>query len=203
MRVALNVYALRDFNEANEFLSSVGLGFYHSGVEIDGREYSYAPNVGIYDTSPRSVPNAVFRGTVEMGQFEGGRATLADAIDSLRARFTPSGYDIMTNNCNAFADALVFELTTAHVPPWINRMALLGSCVACLLPRHLLKPPDGLPAPSRGTTVSANTTTSFQAFQGTGYSMAAESAGAASPSPTDLSAKIRAATLRRLDASPD
>lgn len=97
--VVLNVY---DINEANELLSSMGLGFYHSGVEIvfeERREYSYAPQVGIYDSSPRSVPNAFFRGAVELGQFDGGREALIRAIDSLRSRFTPTGYDVISNNC--------------------------------------------------------------------------------------------------------
>lgn len=184
--VVLNVY---DLNEANELLSSMGLGFYHSGVEIgleERREYAFAPIVGIYDSPPRSVPNALFRGAVNMGYFEGGRERLARAIDALRGRFRPDGYDMVTNNCNNFADALVHELLGAHIPPWINRLAALGSCVACLVPRKL-------PSPAVDAT--------SHAFGGDGYSVGR--AGSSTEQGLDPRAQIRAATLRRLDTGPD
>lgn len=37
MDVKLNVY---DLSEANGLLQPIGVGFYHSGVEINGREYT-------------------------------------------------------------------------------------------------------------------------------------------------------------------
>ena len=38
MTVKLNVY---DLVPANGFLYGIGMGFYHSGVEINGQEYTY------------------------------------------------------------------------------------------------------------------------------------------------------------------
>ena len=51
--VKLNVYDLD--SPGNEFLSALGLGLYHTGVEVDGREYSYGAGYGIGDALPRSA----------------------------------------------------------------------------------------------------------------------------------------------------
>ena len=90
--VKLNVYDLD--SPGNEFLSALGLGLYHTGVEVDGREYSYGAGYGIGDARPRSAAQnpgvARFRGSYVMGQAESLQA-LGRAVDELRgsARVDP------------------------------------------------------------------------------------------------------------------
>lgn len=188
MRVQLYVY---DLHGSNDLFSSFGLGFYHSSVVVEGLEYSYAPDVGMYDTSPLSAPpNAVFKGSVDMGEFQGGKARLAKALDSLRRRFRPDAYDVLSNNCNNFADALVFELVGKHVPSWVNRAAQLGTCVSCL------RPP---------IKAHASGETSFQPFGGQGYSFEQPPTNRMNERTTggdsvDRRNKMGAAALRRIDA---
>lgn len=67
-KVYVNVYDLGN----NEFLYPFGLGFYHSGIEIDGRgliqevlyltriEYTYSKS-GVFSSTPKEAPPAVFR----------------------------------------------------------------------------------------------------------------------------------------------
>ena len=43
------------------------MGIHHSGVEILGREYSFASGGGIFDSSPRDAPGAKFRESI--GEF--------------------------------------------------------------------------------------------------------------------------------------
>ena len=85
--VKLNVYDLD--SPGNEFLSALGLGLYHTGVEVDGREYSYGAGYGIGDARPRSAAQnpgvARFRGSYVMGQAESLQA-LGRAVDELRGR---------------------------------------------------------------------------------------------------------------------
>ena len=129
--VKLNVYDLD--SPGNEFLSALGLGLYHTGVEVDGREYSYGAGYGIGDARPRSAAQnpgvARFRGSYVMGQAESLQA-LGRAVDELRGRFPASAYDLVQRNCNHFTDALVFALCGRHTPGWVNRAATVGSCVA-------------------------------------------------------------------------
>ena len=105
-KVILNVY---DLSPANEYLYSVGefpllenqgcslpnpnhdkgLGLHHSGVEVLGREYSFASGGGVFDSSPKEAPGAKFRESIELGHFEGGSAELNSAISGLRDEFGP------------------------------------------------------------------------------------------------------------------
>ena len=46
-KVVLNVY---DLSPSNKYLYSIGLGFYHSGVEVNGKEYSFGGNPEMMST---------------------------------------------------------------------------------------------------------------------------------------------------------
>ena len=48
--MVLNVY---DLSPINEFGHPIGLGVFHSGLEVGGREYSFAGGGGIFDHDPR------------------------------------------------------------------------------------------------------------------------------------------------------
>ena len=54
--VILNVY---DMFWTNEYTGNMGLGVYHSGLEVYGREYAYGghpfPFSGIFDIAPRAA----------------------------------------------------------------------------------------------------------------------------------------------------
>ncbi|KAJ1445981.1 PPPDE putative peptidase domain-containing protein [Pelagophyceae sp. CCMP2097] len=199
--VRLNVYDLND--RVNDLVSAVGLGLYHSGVEIDGREYTYAGGAGIHDTRPRAVPpNVTFRCSLDLGLFDGGARRLAQCVDELRGEFPPQGYDLVTKNCNHFSDCLVHKLLQAHIPSWINRAAMLGSCVVCLLPR-----------PPQEAATDGPAAVTFTPFGGGGNSLGGGEMHRPDAPPPPLTpthdrkdaacAKIRAAALRRLEASPD
>ena len=69
-----------DLSPANDYLYAMGMGLHHSGVEILGREYSFASGGGIFDSSPKDAPGAKFRESIELGAFEGGSAELQSAI---------------------------------------------------------------------------------------------------------------------------
>ena len=56
------------------------MGLHHSGVEILGKEYSFASGGGIFDSSPKEAPGAQFREAIELGAFDGGSSELQSAI---------------------------------------------------------------------------------------------------------------------------
>lgn len=136
-KVLLNVY---DLSPANDYLVVVGMGLHHSGVEILGREYSYGSGGGVFDGPPRTAPGARFRCQLDLGTFEGGMDRLHRALDELRhgGGFGPDGYNLIRRNCNHFCNALVWQLARRTIPPHVNRLANIGECCSCLLPRQLL-----------------------------------------------------------------
>ena len=61
-------------------VQSIGMGLHHSGVEILGKEYSFASGGGIFDSTPKDAPGAKFRESIELGAFDGGSMELQSAI---------------------------------------------------------------------------------------------------------------------------
>jgi hypothetical protein len=68
-------------------VQSIGMGLHHSGVEILGREYSFASGGGIFDSSPKDAPGAKFRESIELGSFDGGSSELQSAISGEMVSF--------------------------------------------------------------------------------------------------------------------
>jgi len=217
--VALNVY---DLAPANELLHPVGLGIYHTGVEISGSEYTFADSAGIFSHPPRSVPQAKFREQIDLGSFEGAENGAAALVQSaVRAlaeeKFGPNDYHILQNNCNHFAKALVWKLLQKQIPAYINRMADIGVCCSCLIPKKLLenapvndeqssetssflvKAPVNYPRQNATTTTSMVFAGSGSKLGGGSTTTTTVSTTSSSDALTDRREKARMAALARLE----
>lgn len=135
-KVHLNVY---DLSPANDYLYPIGFGLHHSGVEILGKEYTFASGGGVFDHSPGEAPGAKHRERLELGIFEGTSADVNSAISELKSQFGPNSYNLITKNCNSFANALVWVLLRKTIPSHVNRLADIGSCCSCLIPKQMLE----------------------------------------------------------------
>ncbi|CAB9514762.1 Desumoylating isopeptidase 2 [Seminavis robusta] len=138
-KVYLNVY---DLNPVNFFLGPVGIGLYHSGVEIDGFEYSFASRGGgIFKIEPRKARGVRFYQQIEMGSIdeEQGIQQLQRALDELKDGFQPQKYDFVTNNCNHFCNALLVKLLGKGLPGHVNRMSYLWTTanIPWLVPKNI------------------------------------------------------------------
>ncbi len=219
--VILNVY---DLSPVNDYLYAMGMGLHHSGVEILGKEYSFASGGGVFDSTPKDAPGAKFRGSIELGSFDGGQAELSSAISDLREEFGPDRYNLIKRNCNHFANALVWRLLRRTIPGHVNRLANIGQCCSCLLPRKLLEEsPVGPNAGGSGGSSSGfqvygrpgdkkNEGSSTTAFSGSGQTLGSQ--GSTSRVPllsswrkgdkkddlTDRREKARLAALNRMNA---
>mmetsp|Transcript_129626 Transcript_129626/g.375428 ORF Transcript_129626/g.375428 Transcript_129626/m.375428 type:complete len:256 (-) Transcript_129626:14-781(-) len=177
-QVLLNLY---DLSPANDILFSLGLGFHHSGLEIGGREYSFGSGgSGIFEHAPKDAPGARFRCQIELGSYDGGTKELNQALDDLRSNgFGSDGYNLLKRNCNHFCNALSWRLLRKSIPAYVNRMADIGNCCSCLLPKQLLEdsPVGGkegatqsFVVPTRASMNRGAATSSF-AFTGKGHSL--------------------------------
>jgi len=134
--VRLNVY---DLSPVNEYIAWLGLGVYHSGLEVDGREWTFGSGegsgTGVFECRPREVPN--FRKAVELGELDMTSMQIEKLVWDLARGYPGSRYNLLTCNCNHFATELAARLGAETVPPWVNRLAYIGACFAWLLPRSL------------------------------------------------------------------
>ena len=129
-QVLLNVY---NIHEGNTVLGSMGLGIYHSGVEINGKEYSFSAS-GVCRTNPKLPEFGEFKESIVIGSFQ-GLDFLNSTVASLAASdFLPGTYNVVNKNCNNFSNALCVSLCNNPIPTWINRAASIGSSFSAITP---------------------------------------------------------------------
>lgn len=182
--VVLNVY---DLHPSNNSFYSYGIGAFHSGLDVDGREYCYGgapPDVagemtGVHHITPRSAPEGPYRTSIQM-ETRLTRNEIQSIIAELSNDFKARDYNVISKNCNHFTDALSRRLCGRGIPSWVNRLATLGSWFSCFLPRGF-----GQPQPQNATQNPTNTSSddasstsqqqgtsnSFIAFSGEGRSL--------------------------------
>ena len=116
MKVFINIY---DLNPINNFLYPIGLGFYHTGIQIGNTEYTFAEGAGIVEHVPKEgMPEAPFRETIYLGE---SNKYLCDVLVTLRKVFKYNNYHILTRNCNTFCNALSMELLNKPIPSFLHR----------------------------------------------------------------------------------
>ncbi|GJD12126.1 DeSI-like protein At4g17486 [Galdieria sulphuraria] len=122
--VVLHVYDLihpdevERLRKVNNYLILFGLGFFHSGVEIFGKEYSFGANnsmeTGVFSVPPKQTVGAIYRQSILIAEYPG------------------SSYSLFYNNCNHFSNDLCERLCGKSIPKWINRLAFLASYIPCI-----------------------------------------------------------------------
>ncbi|KAL8245043.1 hypothetical protein R6Q59_011301 [Mikania micrantha] len=136
--VYLNVY---DLTPINGYAYWVGLGVYHSGVQVHGVEYAFGAHehstTGIFEVEPRKCPGFTFRKSILIGRTDFGLREVRSFIEKLATEYTGNSYNLITRNCNHFCNDLCLRLTSKPIPSWVNRLARLGFLCNCVLPAGL------------------------------------------------------------------
>lgn len=132
--VYLNVY---DLSPMNDYTYDVGIGFYHSGVQVHGDEWTFSTS-GVFYHRPQQAPNVKFRTKILLGTVNYTSSKVKDIVNSLRDDFQGERYHLLNHNCNCFSESLTFALLNKHIPSYVNRLANIGSSISCLIPKSLL-----------------------------------------------------------------
>jgi len=130
--IRLNVYnASDDGSQLPSFLKCVGI--YHSGVEIEGIEYSFAGVTGIYECQKGDYGPLVE--SIDLGLSATPQREISKIISELRSEFRGDTYHIILHNCNHFTEALVNKCMHGKgaVPGWVNRAARISSFCKCFM----------------------------------------------------------------------
>ncbi|XP_077238052.1 deSI-like protein At4g17486 [Tasmannia lanceolata] len=133
--VYLNVY---DLTPINGYAYWLGLGIYHSGVQVHGVEYAFGahemPTTGIFEGEPKQCPGFTFRKSILIGRTDLGPKEVRSFMEKLAEEYTGNTYHLITKNCNHFCNDACIRLTGKTIPRWVNRMAKIGLICNCVLP---------------------------------------------------------------------
>ncbi|EEF35069.1 deSI-like protein At4g17486 [Ricinus communis] len=136
--VYLNVY---DLTPINGYAYWLGLGVYHSGVQVHGVEYAFGaheyPTTGIFEGEPKQCEGFRFRKTLLIGKTDLGPAQVRAVMEELAAEYRGNAYNLITKNCNHFCNDACVKLTGNPIPNWVNRLARIGFLCNCVLPANL------------------------------------------------------------------
>nr|XP_027194330.1 deubiquitinase DESI2-like [Dermatophagoides pteronyssinus] len=147
--VYLNVY---DMASINQYSSSLGIGIYHTGVEVFDSEYAYGGHPldfsGIFEIEPKDVialgeETFKFKKSILIGHTDFQREDVRQIIKEFGKEFKGDKYHLLHKNCNHFSDSFLKYLCGKPLPPWINRLAYLSTCVPFLercIPKEFLIP---------------------------------------------------------------
>lgn len=137
--VFLNVYDLMIMNYT---INRLGIGVYHTGVEVYGREYSYAghyhtENTGLKDSVPRDTSwlhDAIWRERIYIGKTRLTKEEVKAKFEELKPIFLGPSYNVLDRNCNHFTNHFVKILTGKEMPAYVNRIMKIASKVRPCLP---------------------------------------------------------------------
>ncbi|KAI7753657.1 hypothetical protein M8C21_015799 [Ambrosia artemisiifolia] len=136
--VYLNVYDLTSMNGCAYWL---GLGVYHSGVQVHGVEYAFGGHekstTGIYEGEPRQCDGFMFRKQILIGWTEMSQLEVRRFMEELARDYTGNSYELITRNCNHFCNDACIRLAGNPIPSWINRLARIGLLCNCLIPTRI------------------------------------------------------------------
>ncbi|XP_042063033.1 deSI-like protein At4g17486 [Salvia splendens] len=133
--VYLNVY---DLTPINGYAYWLGLGIYHSGVQVHGVEYAFGAHehstTGIFEVEPKHCPGFTFRKSILIARSDLGPKEVRALMENLAREYPGNAYNLISKNCNHFCNDVCLRLTGKQIPRWVNRLARLGLFCNCVLP---------------------------------------------------------------------
>ncbi|KAL5065042.1 hypothetical protein RYX36_026779 [Vicia faba] len=136
--VVLNVY---DLTPINSYMYWFGLGIFHSGIEVYGKEYGFGAHdfsaSGVFETEPKTCPGFIYRCSINLGQIHMSPSEFRTFIENMASEYYGDTYHLISKNCNHFTSDVSHRLVGKQTPGWVNRLAKLGALCSCLLPECL------------------------------------------------------------------
>ncbi|KAI9363580.1 PPPDE putative peptidase domain-containing protein [Pilaira anomala] len=149
-KIVLNVYDMLQPGFITNFGYALGIGIYHSGIEIGEHEYCFGGHdyehvTGVFMVQPKIGPQGLlFKQSIHMGYTDLSKKQVDKVLQDISKEYIGTSYNLLTRNCNHFSEELCKRLTGKAVPGWINRAAKLGTMFPCVIPTEWVEPPDAV-----------------------------------------------------------
>ncbi|RHZ78609.1 hypothetical protein Glove_158g110 [Diversispora epigaea] len=136
--VFLNVYDMLPRGKITDLGYMIGVGVFHSGVEVLNKEYNFGgheyDSTGVFYMNPKlGPPNVRFKESFLIGYTSMDKEEIKNVIDELSMEWRGNSYNLLSRNCNHFSSELCSRLVGKPAPNWINRAARLGTFFPCIL----------------------------------------------------------------------
>lgn len=146
--VYVNIY---DMYTMNGYISALGVGIYHSGVEVHGVEYGYGghpfPFSGVFEMVPKDTEELgesfKFKESIEIGRTDFTKSEVEQIVALFGREFRGIDYHLINKNCNSFSSKFCKTVCGEDIPPWVNRLAYISTYVPFIeriIPREWISP---------------------------------------------------------------
>ncbi|KAG2205935.1 hypothetical protein INT46_002226 [Mucor plumbeus] len=198
-KIVLNVYDMLQPGFITNFGYFLGIGIYHSGIEIGEHEYCFGGHdyenvTGVFMVKPRIGPQGLlFKQSINMGYTNLSQQQVDKVLQEISKEYVGTSYKLLTRNCNHFSEDLCKRLTGKQAPGWVNRAAKLGTMFPCVIPTEWVEPPDA-------TAIKSETSGSPSSSSCSSNTPLKKPA--TSPSPTPLPPPVTTVKMKRLSSPP-
>ena len=148
--VTLHIYQLEAPQDSRaswvtRMLPSLGMGAYHTSLQVDGVRYTFAAQQGVVQTRSQREgvpPGATFKESIDLGGSVCTRSQVHQIVKQLGQRyFHAQAYHLVHRNCNHFTETLATCLIMhdqlveqkkgklKSYPDWVNRLANTSQAV--------------------------------------------------------------------------
>lgn len=133
--VILHVYDVStspDVQKVNQYLTAVGTGAFHGGLEVGGTEWSYGyseSGTGVFSCPPKGCTAHHYRESHRIGAVNLSESQVSAIIDKMKTEWQGTDYDLLRHNCVLFSDALSKAVGAGPLPAWVTNLAGAGATV--------------------------------------------------------------------------
>jgi len=133
--VALHIYDVStnpEIEKLNKYLTAVGTGAFHGGIEVYGKEYSFGyckEGPGIFSNPPKGCTMHHFRESIELGECALSEDDVKKLVEEMKPEWPGSAYDLIRRNCVIFSAEFAKKLGVQEVPKWVTNLAGAGATI--------------------------------------------------------------------------
>lgn len=145
----VNIY---DLFKHNNVTKVIGMGAFHSGIQVFGQEFSFAGHqqenvTGILISTPKdcSIPGVQFRESIHVGVTYFTKDEVFREFLDMADEFEGPSYNVLLKNCNNFSESFLKRLLSGShghtfdsapkdiLPNYVNRAARVArNCRSCM-----------------------------------------------------------------------